>query len=369
MKKFTSFCLALLALLLVSCGEKSKQITPSSTEFKGSSLSNLVELVSADYALKCGDITHINVQLQLKKSLPHFAELNTNEIEFWGDPLTLNLYDAGGNEIEELKLGQSSYGILKQLLKGEEGDVAEVVFSSGNVVELDKVASLTANDANGVFPMVYNLEGNIGRNRVVMTFVEYTDNTIRGAYYYKKYERMGARAYLYLKGDRKDDNVLEIAEFNIDGYNSGSFVGKISNKGYKGEFVANMNLKRHFYDLKLNENLIPLDFSAVDFDRFNEYESHYDYIYSGGGTSNGGGNTGNFSELLDEFEEYVDDYIKAVKKAANGDPTAILSVAELMKDAVELQEEINRCQGTMSVSDLQRFQRINQKLMQAAQSL
>jgi hypothetical protein len=363
MKKFTFFCLALLALSFVSCGEeKSKQITPSSTEFKGGSLSDLVELVSADYTLNCDDITHINVQLRLKQSLPHFAELNINEIEFGGDPLTLNLYDAGGNEVEELELERSSYDTLKKLLQGNTGDVAEVVFSSGDEVELDKVASFTANDANGVFPMVYNLEGNIGRNQVVMTFVEYANNSIRGAYYYKRYEKMGAQAYLYLKGDRRDDNVLEIAEFNSDGYNSGSFVGKISNEGYKGEFVANMNLKTHIYDLKLNKELKPLDFSAVDFDYFDEYESHYDYIY-------GGGNSGNISEVLDEFEEYVDDYIKAVNKAANGDPTAALNVAELMSDAVELQEEINECQGTMSVGDLQRFQRINQKLMQAAQSL
>ncbi len=363
MKKLTYFCLALLALSFVSCGDKSKHFTPSSTEFKGGSLSNLVELVSTDYTLNCGDITHINVQLRLKQSLPHFAELNLDEIVLWGDhPLTLNLYDAGGNEVEELELGQSSYDILKQLLKGKEGDVAEVVFSSDDEIELNKVVSLTANNANEVYPMMYNLEGKIGRSQVVMTFVEYANNTIRGAYYYKRYESMGSQAYLYLKGDRKDNNVLEIAEFDINGCNSGSFVGKISNKGYKGEFVANMNLKRHIYDLKFNNELKPLDFSAVDFDRFDEYESYYDYIYGGEGS-------GNISEILDKFEKYVDDYIKAVKKAANGDLTAVLNVAELMKDAIELQEEIDKYQGTMSVSDLQRFQRINQKLMQAAESL
>lgn len=361
MKKITSLCMALLALMFVSCGEKSKQITPTSTEFKGGSLGNLVELVSAPYTLKSHNTTHINVQLRLKKSLPHFAELSLNEIDFVGEPLTLNLYDAGGNEIEELELGRSSYDILKQLLKGNKGDVAEVVFSSDDDVELNNVASIVADEAKSVYPMMYNLQGGIGRNQVVMTFVEYRDNTIRGAYYYKKFERMGSQAYLYLKGDRKDDKVLEIAEFNIDGYNSGSFVGKISEKGYKGEFVANMNGKRHIYDLRLNDALKPIDFSAIDFDRFNDYETHYEEVYGGG--------SGNISEVLDEFEEYVDDYIRAVKKAANGDPTALVDIAELMEDAVELQKEINRCQGTMSVSDLQRFQRINAKLTKAAQSL
>ena len=105
--------MALLALSFISCGEKSKQITPQSIDFKGGSLSNLVELVSAPYTLNCDDITHVNVQLRLKQSAPHFAELSLNEIEFRGAPLTLNLYDVGGNEIEELKLGKSSYDTLR----------------------------------------------------------------------------------------------------------------------------------------------------------------------------------------------------------------------------------------------------------------
>lgn len=392
MKKFTTFCFALLALLLVSCGVKSKQITPQSIEFKGGSLSNLVELVSAPYTINSDDITHVSVQLRLKMSSPHFAELSLDEIEFKGAPLTLNLYDVGGNEIEELKLGRGSYDTLRKLLQGKEGDIADVIFTYDDKVELKNVASLSAHKANAVYPMMYTLEGGIGKNQVVMSFVEYSDNTIHGAYYYKKYVNMGSKAYLYLRGDRKSNNVLEIAEYTLDGYNSGSFVGKISSKGYKGEFVANMNLKRHVFDLSLNNQLAPLDFSAVDYDRFYDYISHYEDVFMDAieeaeeafidameeveeaiedaidDYDNDGYRifSGDISKLLDKYEDFVDDYIKVVKKVVKGDVSALAQYPELMEKAEEFAEEAEKCKGNMTTKDLKRLQRINQKIMEAA---
>lgn len=389
MKKFTTFCFALLALLLVSCGVKSKQITPQSIEFKGGSLSNLVELVSAPYTINSDDITHVSVQLRLKMSSPHFAELSLDEIEFKGAPLTLNLYDVGGNEIEELKLGRGSYDTLRKLLQGKEGDIADVIFTYDDKVELKNVASLSAHKANAVYPMMYTLEGGIGKNQVVMSFVEYSDNTIHGAYYYKKYANMGSKAYLYLRGDRKSNNVLEIAEYTLDGYNSGSFVGKISSKGYKGEFVANMNLKRHVFDLSLNNQLTPLDFSAVDYDCFYDYISHYEDVFMDAieeaeeafidameeviedaidDYDNDGYRifSGDISKLLDKYEDFVDDYIKVVKKVVKGDVSALAQYSELMEKAEEFAEEAEKCKGNMTTKDLKRLQRINQKIMEVA---
>jgi hypothetical protein len=387
MKRLTTFCLALLALSLVSCGEKTKQITPQSIDFKGGSLSNLVELVSAPYTLNCDGITHVNVQLRLKRSLPHFTELSINDIELKGTPLTLNLYDVGGNEIEELELGEGSYDTLRKLLQGNEGDIVEVVFTYDDNVKLKNVASLSAHQANSVYPMMYTLEGGIGNNQVVMSFMEYPDNTIHGAYYYKKYARMGTQAYLYLKGDRKSNNVLEIAEFTLDGYNSGSFVGKISNKGYKGEFVANMNLKRYIFDLRLNNQLRPLDFSAIDFDRFYDYISHYEEVFMDAieaaeeiieeaeeaiedyDNDNNGASSGDISKLLDEYEDFVDEYIKVAKKAANGDASALLHYPKLMQEAAEYAEEAEECKGDMTAKDLKRLQQINLKIMEAVVEL
>ena len=395
MKKFTPFCLALIALLLVSCGEKSKQLTPQSTEFKGGSLSHLVELVSAPYTLYSDDITHVNVQLRLKSSSPIFSDISIEEIELEGTPLELSLYDAGGNEVEELHLGQGSYDVLKKLLQGSAGDIAEVVFTSDDKVKLKSVASLTADDANAVYPMMYTLEGGIGNNPVVMTFVEFSDNEIHGAYYYKKYARMGTKAYLYLKGDRRDNNVLEIAEYTIDGYNSGSFVGKLSSKGYKGEFVANMNLKRHTFDLKLNNQLQPLDFLAIDFDRFGDYLSHYEDVYlealeeaeeaweeavekaeeawedavEGYDSDSDDASSGSISELLDEYEDFVDEYIKVAKKVAKGDSSALLNYPKLMQEAAEYAEKAEKCKGDMTAKDLQRLQKISQKMMKAAEEM
>lgn len=363
MKKLVSFCIAVLALSLVSCGEKTKELTLTSTQFNEGSLGSLVELVDATYTLNCKGAIQTNVQLRLKKAMPHFAELDLNEIDFSSRPLTLIINDEYGSRLEALTLDENSYEALKQLLKGREGDVAEATFSTEKNGDFDitKAVSLATEEAGNVYPMVYNFKGGIGKNLIAMTLVEYSYSNIRGAYYYKKLERMGQQALLYLKGERMNGNKVEIAEYNIDGLNTGSFVGELSTNGYEGSFVANLRGRKYGFKLVADENMKTIDFSHVNFNDFEEYEVHYGAVYDN--------YQKDVNSVLNRYEEYVNDYAAMIKKAAKGDTDALLKISELLEDAKDLQAEVGEYKEELADGVAERFESIKEKLEEAMESL
>lgn len=73
-----------------------------------------------------------------------------------------------------------------------------------------------------------------------------------------------------------------------------------------------------------------------------------------------------WDDLLDEYEEYVDQYIKTLKKAMEGDMSALSEYAALAEKAQKLANKIEKAKGEMSTSQLQRYAKITQKMASAA---
>ena len=71
-------------------------------------------------------------------------------------------------------------------------------------------------------------------------------------------------------------------------------------------------------------------------------------------------------EYLKSYEEYVDKYISYMKRASNGDMTALAEYPAMMTKANELAKKLSKVQGSMSNSQVQRYLRIQQKLQDAA---
>lgn len=71
--------------------------------------------------------------------------------------------------------------------------------------------------------------------------------------------------------------------------------------------------------------------------------------------------------LLTSYEKYVDKYISLMKKAANGDMDAMGEYPVLMEKAEELGEKMQNAEGSMSAAQWARYNRINTKMMKAAQ--
>jgi hypothetical protein len=72
---------------------------------------------------------------------------------------------------------------------------------------------------------------------------------------------------------------------------------------------------------------------------------------------------------LDKYEKYVDDYIALMKKARNGNVSALEDASSLMEKALELAEELEKEQGDMSVSEAKRMAAIYEKMIIVSESM
>lgn len=77
---------------------------------------------------------------------------------------------------------------------------------------------------------------------------------------------------------------------------------------------------------------------------------------------NSTGGTSDWDEALDSYEQYVDKYIAMMKKAANGDMSAVSEVDGLMKEAQNFEKKFNASKDFLSPAQAQRYLQITQKM-------
>jgi len=82
-------------------------------------------------------------------------------------------------------------------------------------------------------------------------------------------------------------------------------------------------------------------------------------------TSNDGKN---WDKVLNDYEKYVDDYVKFYKKAMSGDNSAMTQYASLLEKAQDLQTSLDQAKNDNSLSTKQasRMLKIQQKMLNAA---
>lgn len=76
-----------------------------------------------------------------------------------------------------------------------------------------------------------------------------------------------------------------------------------------------------------------------------------------------------WDSLLDSYEEYVDMYISLLKKASAGDLSAVSEYTSYMSKAQEVSQKMANATSKLSPAQLSRFNKINQKMLQAAQNM
>lgn len=77
----------------------------------------------------------------------------------------------------------------------------------------------------------------------------------------------------------------------------------------------------------------------------------------------------NFDEWLNEYEEYCNSYIALMKKASNGDMSAIAEYTKMLQKAQKMSKKMEDAKGDLTPAQLAKFQRIQAKFMKAAQNL
>ena len=73
-----------------------------------------------------------------------------------------------------------------------------------------------------------------------------------------------------------------------------------------------------------------------------------------------------WDRLLDDYESYVDQYIKLMKKASSGDLSAMTEYVSFLEKAEKLEEELNEAKNDLSVAQSQRLIKISKKMSNAA---
>ena len=76
-----------------------------------------------------------------------------------------------------------------------------------------------------------------------------------------------------------------------------------------------------------------------------------------------------WNKVLDEFEKYVDQYIKTLKKAKSGDVSAMTEYVELAEKAQKLSEKIENAEDEMTAAQTQRYLKILKKMTAAMSDL
>lgn len=77
----------------------------------------------------------------------------------------------------------------------------------------------------------------------------------------------------------------------------------------------------------------------------------------------------NWDAVLDSYEKYIDQYIKLLKKAQNGDMSAMTEYVEMMEKATDLAEKMENADDDLSASQMSRFVKLQTKLANAAANL
>lgn len=73
-----------------------------------------------------------------------------------------------------------------------------------------------------------------------------------------------------------------------------------------------------------------------------------------------------WDDVLDEYQEYVDKYISLMKKASNGDLSAMTEYVTFMEKAEKLSDKLDKAESEMTSAQLKRYVEITQKMTNAA---
>ena len=73
----------------------------------------------------------------------------------------------------------------------------------------------------------------------------------------------------------------------------------------------------------------------------------------------------NWDKFLIEYEKYVDEYVALLKKANNGDISAMASAMSLLQKAQSLTEKLEAAEGEMTPKQLLKYEQISMKMLNA----
>ena len=355
MKKLRYLGAIVISLLLVSCGEKG--VKPEQVKITGP-LGEFFEVVDRNYAIKDGKLTVEIKRIKDGLPAPWHEGVEVGYDNGTCTPLfNIELRDGTGNIV-----GKDKNDIvydrdeLVAVVSLSVDESASITFSlSENKGATFKIGSsfkvngekTDASNSGSVMDGEYDLRGAVSKYPITM-HIEIDANIVKGSYYYDK---RGPNAKLNLSGTCNNE-LLDINETDANGTPTGHFNGYLRDGVFKGQFTTNKGDKMNFALTTGDVNELSID----------------EEIVSSSNDDSDNGST-DWDELLDSYERYVNSYISLIKKAKNGDTTALAEYASVLEDANDLNEKIQNAKSDLNSSQLARYNKLTLKLANAAQQM
>jgi len=122
----------------------------------------------------------------------------------------------------------------------------------------------------------------------------------------------------------------------------------------------------YFSELFENEKLSKFKVgSAIIVDAVSDYSEESDFDEEM--ESDAVGSSSDWDSVLDEYEDYVNQYIKLYKKAMEGDMSAMSEYAGMLEKAQSLFSKLENAQGEMTAAQISRMNSIQMKMVNAMQ--
>lgn len=348
--------LAVITMCIAACGNGGK-IIPASKKVNGP-LGKYFEIVDREY--KVDDETLSIEFMRIAEGGPTDASWSSNPT------FTVELQDEDGNLISSNSTDVVfSEAQLESVFSLEVEETASITFKFNKTKgasrfkvsskwDKDNESSDESEDTHTPKSKhgTYDMRGKVDKYPITM-HIEVDGTQVKGSYYYDK---QGSNSQLTLSGTC-DDDMLDLNETNSEGMPTGHFKGTLRDGVFRGQFIS-------YQGKSMNFAVTEGDVDNLTFDDDGSSDDSYDDSYIGSGIE-----SSDWDGLLDSFEQYVDDYISLLKKAKNGDVSALAEYASVLEDANELSDKLQNAKSEMSASQLSRYNKITMKMAKAVQEL
>lgn len=144
-------------------------------------------------------------------------------------------------------------------------------------------------------------------------------------------------------------------------------VGDTKNVAFKWDYfgLEEDKIGKDIFEKAVSFEIIDNGFELTTGEEENEGEGEVASVVASTESSS----TDEWDAVLDDYEDYYDQYIKLLEKAKDGDISAMTEYVEMLEKAQSLGEKLSKAQGDLTAKQVSRFMKIQQKLLNAAADL
>ena len=362
--KLFALIIFISSFFFIGCNNKKDiSLKPKSTQIKGD-FGDYFEVVDKEYKIPISkNYLEQLISVEVKRKDKDF-EFDTDKINAFGTNgdeqfhvgFGIELLGENGliqvnNATEGGLSGPYSNEDVTSLFKLKKGESGYIRWTVNKVEEIKTFQLTSAFKKEGGSNIseektTRDFKGDINNSYPIEMSLNFKSSNISGTYFYTK-----LKSGIDLKGTVNENGNLILKEFDKNGALTGTFNGELISNKYSGNWT-NANETKN-YPFSLNEVTTATNLNV---------ESKTEEVIEKNSETN-------IDKMLDDYENYVTEYIKFYKKAKQGDKNAISEYSNIMQKAVTLQSSLENAKNEKSFSTKQatRMLKIQTKMIEDIQ--